>query len=71
MIHVDFVADKGDDSEITQDELDSILDDIIGVIEAHGLLMGGGAHDCGDPNSVECKQCGEYERRVKAENAQT
>ena len=65
MIHVDFVADKADDSDITEDELNAILDDIIGVVEAHGMLMGGGAHDYGDPNSEGCKQCREYEAATK------
>jgi len=69
MIHVEFVADKAAESEVTEEELDQILDDIVGIIEAHGMLMGGGGHDYGDSNSEECKQCGEYERRIKAQSA--
>jgi len=61
MIHVNFVADKVNESEIRDEELDELLDEIIGLIEEHGMLMGGGAHDYGDPNSAKCKHCGAYE----------
>jgi hypothetical protein len=57
MIHVEFVAYKQDESLISEHEMNEILSDLVDVVEAHQMFMGGGAHDYGDPDGESCETC--------------
>lgn len=61
LMHVNFIAQKDDYSTISEEEMDAVFGDLIRVIDAHGMFLGGGVHDYGDADAEVCEGCDEYQ----------
>ena len=58
-IHGGFVINSNDNKNITQEQLDKFMDDILELIENNGWSFGGGFH-LTDVNQNKCNVCGEW-----------